>query len=178
MGRKKARPFIKVDQWIMKTQAWRNLSANARAIYLELLLRFNGTNNGTIGLGCRDAADAIHVGKSTAGRAFKELEDHGFISVGTPSGFNVNGRKTSEWVLTAFVDNRTGKPAVLTFKYWTLKENPSPTSGTVSPTSGTQRSSEPLCVPPQGHKPLNSDCSQSHHRDTYIYIPEGEEKNA
>jgi len=45
----------------MKTVAWQALTPNERCIYLEIKKRFNGSNNGEIGLGVREAADAIQV---------------------------------------------------------------------------------------------------------------------
>ena len=38
----------------MKGDAWRSLSPNARAIYVEIVERYNGTNNGLISFSIRE----------------------------------------------------------------------------------------------------------------------------
>src|SRR5690554_5551208 len=97
MGKDRFRPggakdkgpkFVKLDHWLLRTAAWRDLDPVARALYIELRQRFNGMNNGEIGLGAREACEALHVGRSTVQRAFEDLLDHGFIRVARSSGFH------------------------------------------------------------------------------------------
>jgi DNA-binding transcriptional MocR family regulator len=88
----------------MGTRAWRSLKAVDRALYVELLSRYGGpgTNNGAIPYSVREAAKALHVGKSTAAGAFQRLEERGFIFPVQKGGFNCKIRHSTEWRLTEF----------------------------------------------------------------------------
>jgi hypothetical protein len=55
---------VRLYHWFLKSEAWRSLSPNARALYLEIVERYNGSNNGRIGFSIRDAAEALHIGKT------------------------------------------------------------------------------------------------------------------
>lgn len=46
---------VRLYHWLMQSEAWRTLSPVAKALYLELAYRYNGANNGRIGLSVRDA---------------------------------------------------------------------------------------------------------------------------
>ena len=136
--RQKSPPFVMLPRWVVRCPAWRGLSANARAIYIELRDRFNGSNNGLIGLGVREAAEAINVGRNVANRAIKELEDAGFIEPATKGAFRQNGRRATEWLLTELPDDRTGHVALKTFMSGANRKIISPAGGTLSPAGGTQ----------------------------------------
>ena len=109
-GGRSSLPFVKLEIWVLRTAAWADLDAIARCLYLELKQRFNGRNNGMIGLGCREAATALGCSADTASRAFKALEEHGFIITATSSTFNQK-RLPRQWLQTALSDDRTGRPS-------------------------------------------------------------------
>lgn len=136
--RQKSPPFVMLPHWVLRSPAWRSLSPNARAIYLELKARFNGANNGMIGLGCREAAEATNMHKNSANRAIQELEDTGFIQAAVKGAFRQNGRKATDWLLTELQDDRTGHAPLKSFMSTAFRKNPSPSTGTVSPSTGTQ----------------------------------------
>lgn len=101
-----------INHWVMNTPAWKDLSANARAIYLEIMKRYNGSNNGRIGYSVRQGAQELNVSKGTASKAFKELASHGFIVAEQKGSFtykmDANGnrkRLASEWRLTVYGSN-------------------------------------------------------------------------
>jgi hypothetical protein len=71
--------YVKLRHWLLNSQAWNSLSGNARALYVELAQRYNGSNNGRIPYSVREAVRALHVSKATVSRLFMELEDHGFV---------------------------------------------------------------------------------------------------
>jgi DNA-binding MarR family transcriptional regulator len=71
--------YFQLHHYMMKTDAWRNLSSAARAVYLQIGFRYDGSNNGKIAYSVRDAAGECNLDKGTASRAFKELFDRGFI---------------------------------------------------------------------------------------------------
>lgn len=113
-GRGGAR-FVKFEYWLIECAAWKNLSANARASYLEIKKRYNGQNNGKISMSVRELAVAFDWSISTAWRTFQELEGAGFIEAVSKSGFNVKTRRASVWLLTEEFDNRNNAPAKKTF---------------------------------------------------------------
>jgi hypothetical protein len=72
---------VRLYHWVMNSEAWRSLSPNARALYVEIAARYHGTNNGRIPFSVREAAEALHIGKNAAAAAFKELQDRGFLVI-------------------------------------------------------------------------------------------------
>ena len=78
--------------------AFRSLSGGALKVLVELRCRFNGGNNGKVFLSYQEAADMLGMSKSTAARAFSELEEKGFIRKARPGHFY--GRRAAEWILT------------------------------------------------------------------------------
>lgn len=105
--------FVQLFHWEMDNPAYRDLSALARGIYLEIKRRYNGSNNGFIVYSVRQAADEFGVSKSTTARAFTELQTHGFIFAEQRGAFHwkidVSGlrhRPASEWRLTAYHNDR------------------------------------------------------------------------
>lgn len=144
-GSKKGRGggnFAMLPHYLLKSPAWRALDTNARALYLELLVRFNGHNNGSIGLGTREAADSLNVKKDTARRAFNALEEHGFIAVAQTSTFGQK-RLSREWLLTDRHDDRNGQGARKDFMRWRPeKQNigaPTRLCGKITPQSDADR---------------------------------------
>jgi hypothetical protein len=80
MSKTKGLPrYVQIFHWEMDSAAFRDLSACARALYIEIRRRYNGTNNGFIVYSCRQGADELKISKSTAAKALNELQTHGFI---------------------------------------------------------------------------------------------------
>jgi DNA-binding transcriptional regulator YhcF (GntR family) len=101
--------FVQLFHWEMKNAAWKDLSATARALYVEIKARYHGTNNGLIGYSVRQAADELKISKATASRAFRALVSHGFIVAEQKGSFSYKmdaegkrKRLASEWRLTAY----------------------------------------------------------------------------
>ena len=99
-GRQKGHNFVMLRHDIMDSPAWKFLSPNARCVWLEIMRRYNGNNNGNIALSCREAAELCNISKNTAARAFQELQDTGFIKIGTFAGFKNKHRVSTRWVVT------------------------------------------------------------------------------
>jgi hypothetical protein len=103
-GRNVSGRFTRVDHSLMRSSAYRSLSPNARSLLLELAMIENGSNNGTLCLSVRDAADRMGVGDTTAAtNAFNELESMGFIACAQTSHFAVKageGSRARRWRLT------------------------------------------------------------------------------
>ncbi len=98
-GRSKGN-FVMVRHDIMRSAAWRGLSTNARCVWLEIMFRYNGGNNGEIPLGCREAGEFCNISKNTAWKAFRELEDKGFIKIGQYSNFTCKYKRSTRWIVT------------------------------------------------------------------------------
>ncbi|WP_417491022.1 helix-turn-helix domain-containing protein [Maricaulis sp.] len=96
--RKGGGQFVAISYPMARSDAWRSLSGAAVKVWVELHTRFNGTNNGSLFLSHKDAADALGLGKSTVQRAFRELETKRFIVL-VKQG-RLIGRKASVWQLT------------------------------------------------------------------------------
>ncbi len=109
--------FVQLFEYLLRSPAWSDLDPVARALYVELRRRYNGTNNGSIALGCREAGEALNVGKNVANRGFQALLDHGFIVVVAKSGFNQK-RMTMVWALTEIRNDATGAIAPRDFLRW------------------------------------------------------------
>lgn len=95
---------VRLYRWELESAAYKSLSLGARALLVELRALCNGSNNGSLFLSVREAAQRLNSSKSFAADRFQELHDKGFIRPKTRGGFNVKclvgeGRATS-WVLT------------------------------------------------------------------------------
>ncbi|MBR0719390.1 hypothetical protein [Bradyrhizobium liaoningense] len=112
-----AERFVRLTHRMMQTAAWRSLKGNDRAIYVELVMRYRGNNNGSIPLSVREAARSILVSKATAARSLIRLQDRGFI-VTTAKGRFAPQRHATEWRLTEFRCDLTGQPASRDFENW------------------------------------------------------------
>jgi len=92
-----------LENYIFDSSAYRTLKPGPRALLWEIIRRFNGSNNGQIGLGVREAAKSLSVSKDTASSYFLTLIEHGFIRSTHPGGFNMkdpSSRRATEWRLT------------------------------------------------------------------------------
>lgn len=99
-GRGKSHSFVMLRFDMMDSAAWRRLSPNARCVWMEIVRRYNGFNNGDIPLSCREAAELCNISKNTAGRAFQELQDKGFVKIGQYAGFKNKHRVSTRWEIT------------------------------------------------------------------------------
>lgn len=137
-----AGPYVMLREYMLASLAWQSLDCNSRCLYIELARRYRGpdSNNGKLPFGVREAAAALHVGKTTASDSFEALIDRGFIKVAKASGFNMKGgRAATEWLLTEFKDDtKAGSMATKEYMRWEpVKQFHGPRSGTLSPATGT-----------------------------------------
>ncbi len=95
--------FLKMENWMFDSHAYRELHSGPRTLIWELIRLFNGRNNGRIGLGVRSAAQRLNVSKDTASAYLKALVEAGFIVATRSGGFNMKdptSRRATEWRLT------------------------------------------------------------------------------
>jgi len=121
--RKGRSKFLMIEAYVIRSAAWQALSPNDRAAYLELKWRYDGLNNGRIGLGNRDLAEALHSSKDTARRALDSLVEKGFLTKTRTSGFNVKCRAATEWRLTEYPCNVSGELPTKAFMRWQPEKN-------------------------------------------------------
>jgi len=108
---------------MLRTAAWRSLDPTARALYVEMASRYRGpeSNNGRIRYSVRQAASALHIGKTTAARAFLQLQDRGFIVQTQKGAFSRKVRHSTLWRLTEF--GCDGELATKEYSRWQPPEN-------------------------------------------------------
>ncbi|WP_247872611.1 MarR family transcriptional regulator [Brucella sp. 2280] len=176
--RKGKSKFIMIEGYVKRSPAWKALTPIERSAYLEVKWRFDGMNNGRIGLGCRELADELGMSRNTADRALDRLAEIGFIAKAKPSAFNVKNRSVTEWRLTEYRCDVTGELPTKDFMRWEPKEK------TQSHPRDTQSRGWDCCTKNKGQNTLHSvthgtvgpvsEVSQSHPRDTYRYTIGGE----
>jgi hypothetical protein len=110
--------FVALERYIMQSMAFRSLSPNARAAYLEVCFGYDGSNNGRIVLSSQMLAERLHRDKSTAARALSELEHLGFIACRSKGAFRRKMPHASEWRLTAHKCDVTGELPTKLFMQW------------------------------------------------------------
>jgi hypothetical protein len=145
----KSPPFVQIFKYMLKTPAWLALSATARAAYLQIAMRYDGANNGNIAISVRTLAAELVCGRSTAARTIVELDDAGFIEPTFIGTFSLKKRRASEYRLTCFRCDQSGRLATRRFMEWVPH---SPTHGT---TQSHPRATPRSNIPPQSHP---SDC--------------------
>lgn len=90
---------LAISRAMLESCAYETMSANAKV--LMMLLHSHWRNNKLVAYGVREAAAKIGCKPHTAGKAFKMLEERGFIVCTEQSLFNNRtGSKAREWRLT------------------------------------------------------------------------------
>jgi hypothetical protein len=172
---KKEARHVRLYHWMMQTAAWKSLTGNQRAIYVEIAARYDGSNNGRIPYSVREAAEAVHISKATAARNLIVLQERGFIAAMMKGAFNVKHRVATEWLLTEFNCDVTGALPWKEFARWSPEMQ-----NTVSPQTATVPAVRPNGICNETVTAENSSdgirgetvkpdfaVSRSHHRYTY-----------
>jgi hypothetical protein len=137
MARKKKQisgRFVALPHALLNDHAWQGLTSDARCIFIELKRRYNGKNNGFIGLSYRDAAKTFNGGKDTARIRLIELQKAGFIRLTNKS--HKGNRHATEWLLTTERDDRNNHAPSNDWKAYEKKASTG--TGTVSTYTGTE----------------------------------------
>lgn len=93
--------FVKLSASLLAEWHRLHISCGARALLVELINRYNGSNNGRIYLPTREAATMLFVTRNTVSGYLKELEEAGFIVATKPAQLGVDGKgRAAEWRLT------------------------------------------------------------------------------
>ena len=156
---KKEPPHLRLYDWLTESKAWKDLSTDARALYVLLKQKYRGINNGRIILSVRQACENLQIGKTTAAKAFDELEAHGFIETVIRGSFNNRkDRRATEWRLTEHVCDVSGELPTKRFMSWEPGRNFTvrpggqsvPEGGHLVPERGLSRPIIPRAVPQRG----------------------------
>ena len=112
--------FVMLYNWMIDSEAWLDLKAQPRALYLLIKRRFNGSNNGEIYLSHREAAKLLNMHRNSIGTYFDVLIEHGFLKQTTKPHLGPSGvGQSAKWELTELpVNNR---PATKEFMRWRKK---------------------------------------------------------
>jgi hypothetical protein len=171
--------FIMLPHYMLRSEVWKTLAPEAKALLIDVWMRHNGSNNGEISYSVREASQ-IGLSRSVAARMFKVLTDRGFLRIARNSAFSLKTKEARLWHLTTepLRDERPTKDfmrwtqhanATTKFKPQSLPENTQSRIRDHQPNNETKLS---VSVPPMGLHAFENDASQSLGRDTSI-IPGG-----
>lgn len=123
--------FLQLPYFLLVSAAWRSLTPQARAVFLEVAMLHNGHNNGFLALSVRDAASRANISKDTATRCFAALRDRGFLVCTAKGHFDRKVPHAAEWSVTLWGCSRSGDRASKAFMRWrpSVKEKPRSESG-------------------------------------------------
>jgi DNA-binding transcriptional regulator YhcF (GntR family) len=116
-------PHVRLYRWLLDSPAYLSLSCPARAVLIEIARKYNGFNNGRIGLSVREVADRCHIAPGTACKAFVTLQERGFIDCTEKGAFSLKSRHASEWRLTWVKCDATNELPSKRFMNWHKKQN-------------------------------------------------------
>lgn len=143
-GRTTHEPFIRLHRGVTNSDAWKASSCEGRCLLIEIWARYNGTNNGAIAYSHREARQALRAGNGKVQRAFREMQDKGFLIARIIGSFNWKhgagqGRAT-EWEITT--EPCDGKTAKATYRQWRENQNHGPKVETAGSYSGNRSEAE------------------------------------
>jgi len=124
MGKKRRAPsgppHIRIYVWEMKTEAWRALSVDARALLIEFRALWNVDNR--IPLSIRQMMQRLGIGQRRAAAARDELLARGWIRLMEQGSFT---RKVRHAALYAATNEplHPGKPATKEYMTWSPQKN-------------------------------------------------------
>lgn len=118
-GRSLTENYVQLRYWLIDSPAWGALKPSERALFIQLKRRFNGSNNGQIGLSCREAAKLCKINADTASKGLRRLTEIGFTKVRKQGAFSVKFRQSTEYELTD--EACEGRPATKDFMSWRPK---------------------------------------------------------
>jgi hypothetical protein len=98
--------FFQMHVWFLNSAAWKATNVYERCLYMALKQRYNGSNNGDIGLSKREAEAELNSSNKPILAAFKGLQAKGFIKVATRGSFDWKtaggASRSTRWILTEY----------------------------------------------------------------------------
>lgn len=139
--------FVALHHYMIKSPAWRSLTPQDRAVFVELATVYDGKNNGYLALSTRDAADRCNISKNTATGCFRRLQERGFIELAQRGAF-IGAALAAEWRMAHQKCDRTGHMASKAFLRWRPEEKTRSQMRDASvPIEGHRRPKNPPSVP-------------------------------
>ena len=117
-------PFIQVYKWLWDSEVFNTLGPYSKLLYLAIRKRYNGNNNGDIPYSYREAEAELNCSNKPIPRAFRELQERGFIVPTTKGAFSWKRRfegvgRATTWRLTELPqDYPMPAQPTLDFKQW------------------------------------------------------------
>jgi len=112
-------PGIWLPRHLVRSEAWRTMSPNAKAVFLDIRDRaFNGVNNGQIVYSCRNG-QGIGLSKDQTPARSNELIDRGFLQIRRDAAFRFKSKEAREWTLTS--EKLDERPATKDYMKWQPK---------------------------------------------------------
>ena len=160
---------------MLHSAAWKSLAAVPRALFIEIAQRWNGSNNGSIGLGVREAGEALHIKPHTAGLAFEALAERGLIMLSRDSSFGQK-KLSREWRVPCLPmgpwDAPTSAPThdYMRWRPTGAEQKPVPFGDTLSAVSGHdldgKDAEQASTVPLRGTKAATHSAAEGHTSST------------
>ena len=101
---------------MLESPTYRDLSPVAKCLLEEFQRIYRPSRNGQLSVSVMRASELLNVHKDTAGKAFYELAEHGFIAL--KKGSDWRERLTREWALT--FEELNGREPTDDWKKWEL----------------------------------------------------------
>ena len=105
-GKRSGPGFMQLPHYVKRSTGYHGLSLAARALLTEIYDRYNGSNNGMIALGVREAAYELGCNQGTISRAARELDDADLVRPTKVGAWR--GREATEWRVTWRRCDKTG----------------------------------------------------------------------
>lgn len=121
-GRDEGGRYMTLDYAMVQSRAWRTLGGAAVRIWIELRSRYDGSNNGSLRLSCREAARLLDTSRNTVWRGFCDLRERGFIKLRRQGWWRT--RTTHEWEITALPTGDKGNRTLATRDWNCWKPTP------------------------------------------------------
>lgn len=123
-GRRDFGRYFSVPHMVILSDAFRSMTANSQKLWLNLMMQYNGYNNGKIAAVHSQLQNYGWAPKSLE-RSLRELENKGFIEKTRQGGFGLGGKYCSYYRFTHLatdeiseLDLRKGPPTC-DFRSWT-----------------------------------------------------------
>jgi pyocin large subunit-like protein len=91
--------FIGIPHEVLNSPGYKSTAAASRAVLVELVMVYNGGNNGRIARSVRQLAERCNISRDTAANAIQDLEDAGLIETVQKGSFKQRNRRASEFRL-------------------------------------------------------------------------------
>jgi hypothetical protein len=102
--------FVAVPYSVIDSPGYRATASNSKAVFIEIIRLFNGSNNGLIAVSSRMVGALLGISHSSVARALRELVNCGLIRLCKSSSFSQK-RMAAEYRLTHLPCNKTRSPA-------------------------------------------------------------------